>query len=184
MTRYCQYIAVILLSTYALACGSERWQVKVLKDHSVAEINFTPKPETLHALRELPAPEGLRAMNGGIRLPQEKQVYIVDALLIGFKREADGDLHLVLADPVDRAKTMIAEIPSTACAAREYAQQFKQAAGAVTAIHSAGPAYRRLPKPVRVSVTGVLFFDFIHGQTGVAPNGVELHPVLSLNPVR
>jgi len=28
------------------------------------------------------------------------------------------------------------------------------------------------------SVTGVGFFDFLHGQTGVAPNGVELHPVL------
>jgi len=28
-------------------------------------------------------------------------------------------------------------------------------------------------------VTGVLFFDKLHGQLGVAPNGVELHPVIS-----
>jgi hypothetical protein len=28
------------------------------------------------------------------------------------------------------------------------------------------------------TVTGVGFFDIIHGQTGVAPNGIELHPVL------
>jgi hypothetical protein len=28
------------------------------------------------------------------------------------------------------------------------------------------------------TITGVGFFDAIHGQTGVAPNGVELHPVL------
>jgi len=27
-------------------------------------------------------------------------------------------------------------------------------------------------------VTGVAFFDFLHGQTGVAPNGIELDPVL------
>jgi hypothetical protein len=27
-------------------------------------------------------------------------------------------------------------------------------------------------------VTGVAFFDFLHWQTGVAPNGIELHPVL------
>jgi len=27
-------------------------------------------------------------------------------------------------------------------------------------------------------VTGVGFWDEIHGQTGVAPNGIELHPVL------
>jgi hypothetical protein len=26
-------------------------------------------------------------------------------------------------------------------------------------------------------VTGVAFFDFDHGQTGVAPNANELHPV-------
>jgi len=28
------------------------------------------------------------------------------------------------------------------------------------------------------TVTGVGFFDFLHGQTGVAPNGIELHPVI------
>jgi micrococcal nuclease len=27
-------------------------------------------------------------------------------------------------------------------------------------------------------VTGVAFFDFEHGQTGVAPNAIELHPIL------
>jgi hypothetical protein len=27
-------------------------------------------------------------------------------------------------------------------------------------------------------VTGVGFFDAMHGQAGVAPNGIELHPVL------
>jgi hypothetical protein len=29
-------------------------------------------------------------------------------------------------------------------------------------------------------VRGVGFFDKIHGQTGVARNGIELHPVLSI----
>jgi hypothetical protein len=28
-------------------------------------------------------------------------------------------------------------------------------------------------------VTGVVFFDFDHGQTGVAPNAIELHPILA-----
>lgn len=31
------------------------------------------------------------------------------------------------------------------------------------------------------TVTGVGFFDVIHGQTGVAPNGIELHPVVSFS---
>jgi hypothetical protein len=30
----------------------------------------------------------------------------------------------------------------------------------------------------RAVVTGVAFFDFKHGQTGVAPNAIELHPIL------
>lgn len=29
------------------------------------------------------------------------------------------------------------------------------------------------------AASGVGFFDFLHGQTGVAPNGIELHPVLA-----
>jgi hypothetical protein len=29
----------------------------------------------------------------------------------------------------------------------------------------------------RARVTGVAFFDFEHGQTGVAPNAIELHPI-------
>jgi hypothetical protein len=31
-----------------------------------------------------------------------------------------------------------------------------------------------------VEVTGVGFFDFMHEQRGVAPNGIELHPVLDI----
>lgn len=30
----------------------------------------------------------------------------------------------------------------------------------------------------RARVTGVAFFDLDHGQTGVAPNAIELHPIL------
>ena len=31
-----------------------------------------------------------------------------------------------------------------------------------------------------VQVKGIGFFDFLHGQRGVAPNGIELHPVLDI----
>jgi hypothetical protein len=33
---------------------------------------------------------------------------------------------------------------------------------------------------IPVTVTGIGFFDPIHGQEGVAPNGVELHPILEI----
>ncbi len=31
-----------------------------------------------------------------------------------------------------------------------------------------------------VQITGIGMFDFLHGQTGVAPNGIELHPVIDI----
>jgi hypothetical protein len=31
-----------------------------------------------------------------------------------------------------------------------------------------------------VEISGVGFFDFEHGQNGVAPNAIELHPVLAI----
>jgi hypothetical protein len=34
-----------------------------------------------------------------------------------------------------------------------------------------------------VTIKGVGFWDEIHGQTGVAPNGIELHPVLKFSVV-
>jgi len=34
--------------------------------------------------------------------------------------------------------------------------------------------------PINVIVTGVGFFDSPRGQTGAAPNGIELHPVLKI----
>ena len=41
-------------------------------------------------------------------------------------------------------------------------------------------AERFLACSALVQVVGIGFFDNLHGQTGVAPNGIELHPVLSI----
>jgi hypothetical protein len=35
-----------------------------------------------------------------------------------------------------------------------------------------------------IEVTGVGFFDYEHGQNGVAPNAIELHPVLGVHRVQ
>lgn len=181
MSIACSLVMFLMCASAALAqCGTERWPVKTLNDPSVHEIHFTPVESTVHALREPKQPPNLRTINPYLRLDGEKQVYAVKALLIGFKREADGDYHLVLADPVDRRKTMIAEIPAPTCANKKYAAQFESAAKFVESLSHATPAFKTLAKPVPVTVTGVFFFDFIHGQTGVAPNGAELHPVLEI----
>jgi hypothetical protein len=176
-------VGLLLLGSAVLQaqCGVERQPVKTLQDASVHEIHFVAVESTVHALREPKQPPNLRTINPYLRLDAEKQVYTVKALLIGFKKEGDNDYHLVLADPVDRKKTMIAEIPAANCANKKYAAQFKAAAAFVESIGHATPKFKTLDKPVAVTVTGVFFFDFIHGQDGVAPNGAELHPVLEIN---
>jgi hypothetical protein len=34
--------------------------------------------------------------------------------------------------------------------------------------------------PTKARLTGVGFFDRVHGQNGGAPNGIELHPILCI----
>jgi hypothetical protein len=50
----------------------------------------------------------------------------------------------------------------------------------VRVLHGApGSSWRQVS--LRVRVTGVLFFDFPHGQSGHAPNYAELHPVTAFS---
>jgi hypothetical protein len=80
--------------------------------------------------------------------------------------EADGDLHVVLSDGT---RTMIAESPSPSCTAGATSLRRRQMAQARAQVELCAKA----------TVTGVAFFDFKHGQTGVAPNAIGLHLVLA-----
>lgn len=88
----------------------------------------------------------------------------------------DHDDHLVLRDPASGA-VMVAELPDPVCVGRS-----SPLLPAVTASRAAFDAARATTRwrstSTRVSLRGVGFFDDDHGQTGAAPNGVELHPVL------
>src|SRR5262249_46796778 len=79
--------------------------------------------------------------------------------------ESDGDDHVVLQDSAGR--TMISEARSSFCSTATPARRAQMAA-----------ARARVSVCARARVTGVAFFDFYHGQTGVAPNAIELHPIL------
>lgn len=163
------------------SCGVERWPVKVLSEADASEVDTTPEDATVEELRELPRPVELQR---SLRAPAERQVYRVSADLIGWTSEQDSDLHLVLAEPGDRAETIIAEIPAADCAETTtpgFVADFK--AVRATVLHALGPApsgYAELSHPLLVTVTGIAFFDFPHKQHGLAPNAIELHPVLSI----
>ncbi len=168
----------------ALRCGAERWQVKTLSDPDAAKVNVKPVPATIAQLVALPAPTYLPPDR---RIPPvELTTYVIKARLIEYKRENDDDFHLVIADPADRTKTMIAEIAAPGCS--EQAQKLLDPARREF-VHLFGHVSKSWswssppPGADLIELTGVGFFDFDHGQNGVAPNAIELHPVLSVRPV-
>jgi hypothetical protein len=146
-------------------CGVERWTVKTLQDRP----RLLPvRQTTIAALSALPAPSNLPAT----RLRLERRVYRVIATVTLVRHEADDDFHLVLRDSTGRH--MIAESPLPGCTTRATRLRRSQMAQARRAVRLCQQA----------TVTGVLFFDFQHGQTGVAPNAIELHPVLAFRCLR
>ena len=101
-------------------------------------------------------------------------------------KEGDRDFHLVIADPADKKKTIIAEVVDPECRRVCQSKKLEQLKAVQTRfIKQFGQpedSFRHLDPPAPIVITGVGFFDFRHGQTGVAPNAIELHPVLSVEP--
>jgi hypothetical protein len=161
-----------------VGCGVERWAVKTLADPSARRVSLFPRPTTIRALRkkQVPGYLGLRRLRG-----VERTTYRVRASLVEMKLEDDSDIHLVIADPSNSRATMIAEFPAASCtagASRTARRKMRRARKAlVAACGSPSRSFKRLDG--NATMSGVGFFDQIHGQTGVAPNGIELHPVVS-----
>lgn len=153
---------MILAILLALSCGSERTQVKDLLDG--VQLHNSGRT-TVESLIKLPAPKW---SNTGHRTAHEFSIVVIDTMVLRYHKEADQDLHLVLKG--ESGLTMIAEIPSPECVATSpWANSIKSAREQFLKIYRPG---------VCVRLTGVIFFDKLHGQDGVAIQGVELHPVL------
>lgn len=146
----------------ASACGVERWTVKDAAgppDTPSAGGDDDPLPG--HAAGAVDVPL--------TRLPFERRVFAVTAAVTLVRQEQDGDLHLVLLAGADH---MIAEAPSPSCNSRATPLRREQ--------HCAqgGSALRARPG----DRGSILRLD--HGQTGVAPNASELHPILAFTAPR
>jgi hypothetical protein len=175
-----------------LHCGTERWDIKTLSDAKASKVDFTPKAGNVADLSDpvkTPAPK-----SGATRNASEMQTYSVRAKLVGYKIElnphpkpgqaaGDHDFHIVLQD-LNGNKTMVVEIPdvscSGVCSSIKKAEIEKVRSDFESGVTTAPTEqFFTLANPVEVEVTGVAFFDFSHGQTGLAQNCIELHPVLS-----
>ena len=172
-----------LLAPEAIAqrCGKERWSVKTGTDSGAAQVGVAnPQPANISDLIALQPPDPLPA---DTRFdPTENTVFVVNATLTDYRLESgrtgDSDYHLVLMD--DQGNTMIAEIPSPSCVGQTspFLAQITNARAQFDAQLTAGPSFQTANLPVQV--TGVGFFDFFHNQHGVAPNVIEIHPVLDI----
>lgn len=167
------FVPVIASSQSGGKCGEARWNVKVLRDADTSRVDHTAIPTTIGALLGLPAPTETRPSSG--RLWLETRTFRVRALLVRrIDAEPDGDIHLILADPSDHSHQLVAEIPDASCAkGSRFASDFAEAQRIT----------RSLADDLEVEVEGVAFWDDQHSQSGMAPNGIELHPVLRISAV-
>jgi hypothetical protein len=162
-----------------LTCGVERWSIKTLIDPDTAQINFNNViPSTIQYQRSLEKPISLP----NTRLPLEDTVYSIECIMYKYKLEADNDLHIVIRAVNDASQTMVAEIVNAECPGivntSRYAALNNLRKWFDSTYH---PTTSFTNTNVRIRITGVGFFDFLHGQTGIPPNGREIHPVISLS---
>lgn len=158
----------------ASGCGVERWAVKTLTDPAANQVSLAIQGSSIADLVSIAPP-----INPTDRVaPTEVTTFQIQGTLTFAKKEADGDYHLVLSDGTN---TMIVEAADPKCA--QGSVVLSQIASVRKQLDTTLPALARgeVIKPnMHANVQGVGFFDRLHNQTGVAKNGIELHPLVSI----
>ena len=171
-------LLVALSSSPAFAqCGVERWSVKTGTDPDAGLVNLSSTTsQTIATMRSWTAPSPIPANNRVS--PYETTQWVLNATLTQYKLESDSDYHLILQD--SGGLTMIAEIPSPNCVGggSPFASRIQTARNQFDAKYTATTSFQTANVPVQIK--GVGMFDFLHGQTGVAPNGIEIHAVFDI----
>lgn len=174
-------VALATATAHASPCGEERAAVKLGLDAEAVRLSTEPYDTTVARLVALPRPgripESTRA--GDV----ERMVWRVEGTMVAYKLETDGDFHVVLAD--EHGVTLIVEVPAPQCTeSGAWGEQVAAARAAFLSMLSArgfpAPSKRLRRTRIPVRVSGFGFYDRLHGQVGVAANGVELHPVLAI----
>ena len=163
------------------SCGTERWAVKTCYDADTAKINFNLiVPSSVVYQRNLP--KVTLPSDNTTRLPSEDTVYSIDCNLIETKIEADSDYHVVISTIGNASETMDAEVVNPGCPNIANTSRYGQLATLFNWYRGwvgRPTSYKTINVPVHI--VGVGFYDFLHGSTGAAPQGREIHPVLSMS---
>jgi hypothetical protein len=159
----------------AVSCPVERGPVKEGSDLDRSKVSSTVSKVSVAYLRGRAKPWSYPKSHRVTAT--ELHTYQVTAYLTQYKQESDGDFHLVLKDSSGRS--MIAEIPYGACVptSSRWKSKIASVRSAFTAKYHVTTSWHYVHR--LVTVRGIGYMDPLHGQTGVAPNGVELHPVIA-----
>lgn len=158
-------------------CGVERWSIKTGTDTGATSIDVSnPTATTIAEMRTWPTPSAIPSSSRVA--PHETTLYVVNATLTLYKLEDDSDYHLVLRDA--SGNTIVTEIPCPGCvgASSPFAAAIANARAVFDAHYTATGGFQSANVPVQVK--GIGMFDFPHGQTGAAPNQIELHPLVDI----
>ncbi len=179
------FLFAFSFSVTAQDCGERRWDVKTLSDYDTLLINFSHTVKTtVHEQCRLPAPK----REPTYRMKSEDTVYALTCYIIAYKKQADDkDIHIIIQD-LKTKEMMVAEIISSQCQSVRKTSRYLQMKNLdewfVTTIGKPTTTFTYLHKHVMVKITGTGFFDTVHGQKGMAMNGREIHPVLSMRLVK
>src|SRR6266851_5938768 len=174
----CLGLALMLIPVRTFAqCGVERWGIKTGTDVDATLVNLSsPASTTVASLSSIAAPNPISDTRRA--QPTETTLWVLNATLTKFVLAYDSDYHMVLTDSAGR--TMIAEIPAPSCVGpgSPFAAGIAHARAQFDAMFTATTTFQTVNIPVQV--TGVGFFDYLEGQEGLAPNGIELHPIIDI----
>ncbi len=170
---------LLIFNNFAFAqCGKERWDVKTLTDKDTTKIDFENIIQsTVSEQCSLTRPSKIKNKP---RMSSEITVYEIEAYVIKYKKESDRDFHVVIED-AETEETMVVEILDPDCPDIDNTSRyelFKEVREWFVENFHPTSSFKSTWK--KVKLTGVGFFDYLHGQRGMAPNGREIHPVLSM----
>ena len=158
--------------------GKERWVVKTLTDQESHDIDLKKSTTTTIAkIADMDVPFNPKQAKDD-RQDMEKQLLTITCKIDRVIKEDDEDLHLVMHDGDE---SMVGEIVFPCCPDVIDAHRRKLFERPFKQFHPfrQGQAF----KDHTWQVTGVVFVDFPHGQTGMLPNCIELHPIVDIHPI-
>jgi hypothetical protein len=173
------FLIVFFQSNSYSQCGKERWPVKTLTDKDTVKINFANViKSTVHKQCKMKRPSKVYGMP---RLASERKVYEIEAYVVEYKKEDDHDYHIVIQDLIT-GEDMIAEVIDPECpgiSSTSRYKDFKKVRDWFTTEFKPTESFKNTL--VKVKLTGVGFFDHVHGKLrGHADNYREIHPILKM----